>query len=63
MTVPVIGKEYLQPNDDEIKRAANKDEYLFSEVFHDVKINENNAPLQVGIVSDLLTTRRRANKI
>ena len=40
MTVTVIAKEYFQPDDDQIEGAANKDEYLFSEVFHDVKINE-----------------------
>ena len=40
MTVAVIAKEYFQPDDDKIKRTADQDEYLFSEVFHDVKINE-----------------------
>ena len=40
MTLPVIAKEYFQPDDDKIKRAADKEEYLFSEIFHDVKINE-----------------------
>jgi hypothetical protein len=40
MTVPVIAEEDLQPYNDKVKRAAGQDEYLFSEVFHDVKINE-----------------------
>src|SRR5579863_8478370 len=38
--VAKIGEQDLQPDNDNIQRGADQNKYLFSEVFHDVKINE-----------------------
>lgn len=40
MSVAIVGEQDLQPDDNEVDRSADKEQYLFSEVFHGLKIRQ-----------------------
>lgn len=40
IAVPVIAQKNFQPDYDEVKGAADQNKYLFSEVFHYIKLKQ-----------------------